>query len=250
MGRRAYLRRRFGPCLALVVLALLLAAQANAAGSTLESRLAKALAVPHVDPAPDGGARGRPAHGRRRLRAERDPLARSGLEPEAPGRVRSPRPARPRLPLPHGGGRQRHPRRRRLARRSLAARLRRPDAEAVRPRRPGGRGRRVGDPARRRRCDRRRVLVRRAPDRARLAPELLHLRVAAAVGARRRPRLVPRPHLRQPRTRRRIAAAAVARGGGRPGRRPDPRRRADDLGPAAGTGCLRAARRRRPLHGP
>ncbi len=51
MGRRAYLRRRFGPCLALAALALLLAAKANAAGSTLESRLAKALAVPHVDPA-------------------------------------------------------------------------------------------------------------------------------------------------------------------------------------------------------
>ena len=51
MGRRAYLRRRFGPCLVLAVLALLLAANANAAGSTLESRLAKALAVPHVDPA-------------------------------------------------------------------------------------------------------------------------------------------------------------------------------------------------------
>ncbi len=51
MGRRAYLRRRLGPCLALVVLVLALAAQANAAGSTLERRLAKALTVPHVDPA-------------------------------------------------------------------------------------------------------------------------------------------------------------------------------------------------------
>ena len=51
MGRRAYLRRRLGPCLVLAVLALVLAAQANAAGSTLEARLAKALAVPHVDPA-------------------------------------------------------------------------------------------------------------------------------------------------------------------------------------------------------
>ena len=51
MGRRAYLRRRLGPCLALAVLALVLVAQANAAGSTLETRLAKALAVPHVDPA-------------------------------------------------------------------------------------------------------------------------------------------------------------------------------------------------------
>jgi D-alanyl-D-alanine carboxypeptidase/D-alanyl-D-alanine-endopeptidase (penicillin-binding protein 4) len=51
MGRRAYLRRRLGPYLALVVLVLVLAAQANAADSTLERRLANALAVPHVDPA-------------------------------------------------------------------------------------------------------------------------------------------------------------------------------------------------------
>ena len=40
----------------------------------------------------------------------------------------------PRLPLPHRGRRQRHARRRRLARRPLAARLRRPDARAVGPR--------------------------------------------------------------------------------------------------------------------
>lgn len=51
MGLRAYLRRRLGPCLALVAVLLLLAAPARAADPTLATRLAKALAVPHVDPA-------------------------------------------------------------------------------------------------------------------------------------------------------------------------------------------------------
>jgi D-alanyl-D-alanine carboxypeptidase/D-alanyl-D-alanine-endopeptidase (penicillin-binding protein 4) len=53
MGRRAYLLSRSGPCLHLVtvVLLLVLASPARAADPTLETRLAKALAVPHVDPA-------------------------------------------------------------------------------------------------------------------------------------------------------------------------------------------------------
>jgi serine-type D-Ala-D-Ala carboxypeptidase/endopeptidase (penicillin-binding protein 4) len=51
MGRRAYLRRRLGPCLVLALLMLVVAAPAQTAPSTLEMRLAKALAVPHVDPA-------------------------------------------------------------------------------------------------------------------------------------------------------------------------------------------------------
>ena len=51
MGRRAYLRRRLGPCLALLAALLLAAAPASAADPTLGARLAKALAVPHVDPA-------------------------------------------------------------------------------------------------------------------------------------------------------------------------------------------------------
>ena len=51
MGRRAYLRRLLGPCLALLTLLLGLAAPARAADPTLATRLAKALAVPHVDPA-------------------------------------------------------------------------------------------------------------------------------------------------------------------------------------------------------
>ena len=51
MGRRAYLRRLLGPCLALMALLLGLAAPARAADQMLATRLAKALAVPHVDPA-------------------------------------------------------------------------------------------------------------------------------------------------------------------------------------------------------
>ena len=51
MGRRAYLGRLLGPCLALAALLLWLAAPADAADPTLGPRLAKALAVPHVDPA-------------------------------------------------------------------------------------------------------------------------------------------------------------------------------------------------------
>jgi serine-type D-Ala-D-Ala carboxypeptidase/endopeptidase (penicillin-binding protein 4) len=51
MGRRAYLRSRLGPCLALAGLMLALAAPAQAADPTLAARLTRALAVPHVDPA-------------------------------------------------------------------------------------------------------------------------------------------------------------------------------------------------------
>jgi D-alanyl-D-alanine carboxypeptidase/D-alanyl-D-alanine-endopeptidase (penicillin-binding protein 4) len=50
MGRRAYLRRRLGPWLAAVAAVLAWAAPANAAQPELSARLAKALAVPHVDP--------------------------------------------------------------------------------------------------------------------------------------------------------------------------------------------------------
>jgi serine-type D-Ala-D-Ala carboxypeptidase/endopeptidase (penicillin-binding protein 4) len=51
MGRRAYLLRRLGPCLAFVAVLLAVAAPAHAADATLTTRLAKALAVPRVDPA-------------------------------------------------------------------------------------------------------------------------------------------------------------------------------------------------------
>jgi len=51
MGRRAYLRRCVGPCLALAAVLLAAAGPARAADPTLQTRLAKALAVPHVDPA-------------------------------------------------------------------------------------------------------------------------------------------------------------------------------------------------------
>jgi D-alanyl-D-alanine carboxypeptidase/D-alanyl-D-alanine-endopeptidase (penicillin-binding protein 4) len=51
MGQRAYLLSRSGPYLLLVTLLLVLAGPARAADPTLETRLAKALAVPHIDPA-------------------------------------------------------------------------------------------------------------------------------------------------------------------------------------------------------
>ena len=51
MGLRAYFQRLPGPCLAVVAVLLALAGPARAADPTLETRLAKALAVPHVDPA-------------------------------------------------------------------------------------------------------------------------------------------------------------------------------------------------------
>ncbi len=51
MGRRAYLLRCLGPCLAALLLALLAAPAADAADPTLSVRLERALKVPHVDPA-------------------------------------------------------------------------------------------------------------------------------------------------------------------------------------------------------
>jgi len=50
MGRRAYLRRLVGPCLAAAVLLLGLTGPAHAADPTLTARLDRALTVPHVDP--------------------------------------------------------------------------------------------------------------------------------------------------------------------------------------------------------
>jgi len=51
MGQPSYLPSRSGPYLLLVTLLLVLAGPARAADPTLETRLAKALAVPHIDPA-------------------------------------------------------------------------------------------------------------------------------------------------------------------------------------------------------
>ena len=50
MGRRAYLVRRLGPCVAAVALLLGLASPARAADPTLTTRLDRALKVPNVDP--------------------------------------------------------------------------------------------------------------------------------------------------------------------------------------------------------
>ena len=151
MGRRAYLRPSLGPCIAAVaVLLLALVSPARAAAPTPSDPTLAVAARPGPErPArrsrTHGGARGRPSHRRRRLLAQPVARARPRLEPEAAGRIRGPVAARPGLPLPHRGRRQRHARWRRLARRPLAAWLRRPDARTVRPARlspprwpPGG----------------------------------------------------------------------------------------------------------------
>ena len=51
IGPRAYLLHRLGPCLAAAAILLVAASPAFAADPTLSGRLARALAVPHVDPA-------------------------------------------------------------------------------------------------------------------------------------------------------------------------------------------------------
>ena len=50
-GRRAYLLRRLGPCLGVLLATLALAVPAGAVRPSLEVRLERALRVPHVDPA-------------------------------------------------------------------------------------------------------------------------------------------------------------------------------------------------------
>ena len=143
------------------------------------------------------GAGGRSPHGCGRLLPQSGSRARAGLEPEAARGLRGARAARARLPVPHGGRRHRHAGGRRLARQSLAARVRRPDARAGGSRRARDGRRVLGDPTGRRSGDRRRVVVRHRPGRPGLEAPLLHPGVAAAVGARRRPRTLPRAHIRQ-----------------------------------------------------
>ena len=206
MGRRAYLRRTVGPCLLALAAAPARAAPASAADATLSTRLAKALAVPQRRSGAHGRARGRPPHRRCRLRAQRDALARPRLEREAAGHVRGARPARDpataSTPRSSAAGRWSAT----SGTATCAERLRRPDARARRPGRAGRGGRVLGDPARRRRRGRRRVVVRRAPHGSRLEAVLLPRRVAAALRSRRRPRALPRPHLAATRARSRLAA--------------------------------------------
>ncbi len=212
MGRRAYLRHRLGPCLALVAVLLAVAAPARAADATLTTRLAKALAVPHVDPA-------RTAALAIDLRTGAVVFERNASLSLVPA-------SNQKLPVAYAA----------LALLGPAYRFHTevvgsgtlvgdvwhgdlwlrgfgdPTLEASDLDAPRGRGRRLGDPARRRRRDRGRVLVRRAPDGAGVAAELLPLRVAAALRPRRRPGLVSRPDVGEPRAGGGVAAPTVARG--------------------------------------
>ena len=89
-----------------------------------------------------------------------------------------------------------------------------PDTRAGRSRRARDGRRLLGHPPSRRSGDRRRVVVRCPPGRPGLEARLLHLRVAAAVGARRRPRTLPGPDLREPGTGGRVTLPAGARATG------------------------------------
>ena len=143
-----------------------------------------------------GRGRGRSRDRRGALRAERLAPARARVEREARADLRAPGDARAR----RSGSRRRcsaigHSSRERRLRRAICPRgRRRPDADEHRPARARAQRARGRDPPDHRRRPRRRVALRRDADVPRLEAVLLHQRVAAALGARRRPRVVPRLH--------------------------------------------------------
>ena len=94
---------------------------------SLAHRLAKALALPRACSVTECCARGRPAHRRDRLRAQRVAAARPRLGGEAPDRVHGARRAGADVPLPDRGARRGDAERHHLARQPDPARLRRPD---------------------------------------------------------------------------------------------------------------------------
>ena len=211
MGRRTYLRRRDRPMAAspslLVLLALVARARRASAAAPPLDRAARAGArASRTSPGPVGGARDRPRDRRVVFARNADLSLAPASNEKLAVTYAALRRARPRLPLPHRGLR-------RAAAQvgdvwhgdARAAGFGDPtlttadlDALAAQVARSGS----DASPAQ---IARRRVLVRRAPDGARLAPELLHQRVAAALGARRRPRLYRGHASRATRARRRGA---------------------------------------------
>ena len=207
-----HLRAAVGPLLLAFVCApcLLLAAPARAADPTLPTRLTKALAVPHVDPSRTAALAIDLRSGAVRASRATPPAL---LQPAS----------NEKLPLAYaaltllGSNFRFHTEV--VGTGSLVGNVWHGDlflrgfgdptlehADLAAP----GRGRGfVGDRARRRRRDRRRIVVRRAPDRPRLEAELLHGRIAPALGARRRSRLVPRAHVPGARARRGVALPAA-----------------------------------------
>ena len=239
-GRAAYPRERRGPDLTAVtalrtmprmtrrrlpvvavVLALVLAAPAGAGDSPLAKRLARALAVPHVSPARTGAVAIDLQTGET-VFSEHDalPLAPASneklavtygalvalgptfrIETDVLGRGEQDGTTwRGSLVLVGHGDPT-------LSSADLAALARQVRAAGIRTRD----GRRL----------RRRVVLRRPPHRRRLEVVVLRERVAAALGADRRPRPLPRPHLARPGARGRAALprrAAPRRRRGRPAR--------------------------------
>ena len=197
------------------------------------------------------GAGGRSPHGCGRLLPQSGSRARAGLEPEAARGLRGAGAARAWLPVPHGGLRQ--PARSWATSGTATSGC----AGTATPRS----GRRISPRSRRdvaswgiRRVDGA-VIADESwfdarPGRPGLEARLLHPGVAAAVGARRRPRTLPRAHIPESRTRRCVPPPAGAgerrrhRGGAHAGGRSH-----DDRSPTR-AGCLRAPCRHRSLHGP
>ena len=246
MGRRAYFRPHSRPmprarsrCCSRV------AAPARAADPTLATRLAKALAVPHVDPARTAALaidlRTGPSssRGTRRLSLvpasnQKLPVAYAALALLGPGyRFHTEVLGSGTLvgDVWHG---------------DLWLRgLRRPDAGAVRPRRaspprspPGGSGASTAP------------WSATSPGSTRAGRRRAGSRASTSTSRRRSPRSPStaawyRGHTSaSPALAAAIAAPAVARGRRRQGRGANPRRRADDVGPTARARRLRAARRR------
>ena len=219
---------------ALLVAAVILAlsavfggAVAGAGAGSLHSRLADTLRIDGIVPSTSTAMVVVAAERQGRLRAQRRRLARARLEREALGHLRGARRARPRVPLPDRGARRGPPGRAHVGGAARPQGLRRPDAHDGRSEAPRRDPLAPGDPARDGRDRRRRLRLRRQAHRARLAALVRRHRVAAALGARRRPRGAEQPSRRRsgPGRRGRLRPAAarardqspVARSPGPPG---------------------------------
>ena len=136
--------------------------------SPLPTRLAQALAVPHVTRERLRRDRRRPRSGRATVRAQPDTLARAGVEREAGRHLRGARELGPRIPDPHRGARRSGARSTPSGTATCAQGRRRPDAlDAASSTGSRGACRAAGSAASRAR-HRRRVVLRLEAQRARL----------------------------------------------------------------------------------
>ena len=188
------------------------------AAAPLATRLAQALAVPGISTTQSSADRDRPRNRPDPLHAQRRPLARTSLEREAHRHLRGARRARARrigsAPRCSGVGSQEE----NVWHGDVFLKgygdptLTSPELEGLAEQLT-----RARHHAHRRAGARRRVVVRRAANGAGLEGGVLHQRVAAALGARRRPRPLRRPHgTTACRSRRRACCAGCCCGTGSP----------------------------------